>query len=705
AEKSVREAVLRRATPPDIPDQLGDFDIIREIGRGGMGVVYEAEQRSLARRVAVKVLPQHVLLEEKHREQFQREAQTAAKLRHTGIVPVFGVGEQDGLRYYVMPLVRGVGLDDIVKELYFRQSDLSGWKAARRKPSSRWSDSRRTKSSATGIRGGHRSLAPRGDGKATDERRADQDLSGIVRTLTARKFPAGQSHASDRQRDASRREGKAAWWAAVARLGLQAAEALEYAHLQGTLHRDVKPGNLLVDEEGNACLADFGLARVITPVADDFLRRESDQREDGLRRAAFQPEKSNRLKYTPTARQGEGDKEIVGTPRYMAPEQSRGHADARSDLYGLGMTLHELLDASHGEFSAVSPTDGKADCTERPCHRENPSGDGKTRQPTCGGCGSEGEAGRQPVRPWNLTRIGNKMLGGESNQRKDGGAPSDVPLKNAIRQRYRRSIPRDLQAIVFKCLASEPSRRYQTATALAADLRRFLEDKPIRARRASWVETAWRWCRRNAALATVSALATVLVVAFAATAVVGHFRTRTAYAQTRQALTRAEATSGVALEALEDLYLQLSPERVWIHCDTDPTGQACACMGLRSGRPATSTHYVQVQPSEQTAVLLENLLVFYNRLAEQVGDDAQIMLESAVATRRVGNIRERLGRIDRAEREYLKAAEKLQELGAGAATDLAGLNMINHFDILYDLINQRPLFLWKNRTFWFRLSK
>ncbi|MFO7906194.1 MAG: protein kinase, partial [Pirellulaceae bacterium] len=98
AEKSVREAVLRRATPPDVPDQLGDFDIIREIGRGGMGVVYEAEQRSLARRVAVKVLPQHVLLEEKHREQFQREVQTAAKLRHTGIVPVFGVGEQDGLR-------------------------------------------------------------------------------------------------------------------------------------------------------------------------------------------------------------------------------------------------------------------------------------------------------------------------------------------------------------------------------------------------------------------------------------------------------------------------------------------------------------------------------------------------------------------------------------------------------------------------------
>lgn len=576
AEKSVREAVLRRATPPDVPHQLGDFDIIQEIGRGGMGVVYEAEQRSLARRVALKVLPQHVLLEEKHREQFQREAQTAAKLRHTGIVSVFGVGEQDGLHYYVMPLVRGVGLDEIVKQL----------------------------------RGGYRSLAADGDGKADKERADDQVLSRLVRTLTLRKFPTAAPQASDGRHDASRRGGQPAWWIAVARVGLQAAEALAYAHAQGTLHRDVKPGNLLVDEDGNASLADFGLAGVIAP---------------------------------PTPPRG-NDKEIVGTPRYMAPEQLRGYADARSDIYGLGMTLHELLDASQSESAAGTPTHGQADCTDRPRDRANPrdredsSGDDNGRQPPC-------------------------------------GPPAILALKRFTRQRSHRSIPLDLQAIVLKCLASDPSRRYQSATALAADLRHFLEDRPIRARRASWVETAWRWCRRNAALATVSALATLLVVALATTAVLGHLRTRNAYAQTRLALTRAEATSDVALEALEDLYLQLSPERVWIHCDTDPAGQACACIGLRSARPATtsttSTHYVQVQPSEQTAVLLDNLLVFYNRLAEQMSDDAQIMLESAVATRRVGDIRQRLGQIDRAEQEYLKAAEKLQEIRAGTSSNLA----------------------------------
>ena len=102
---------------PTIDGILGDFRILREIGRGGMGIVYEAEQRTLARRVAVKILPKHLLLLDKHLQRFQHEAQTTARLRHTNIVPVFGVGEQDGLHYYVMPLIRGVGLDEVIREL------------------------------------------------------------------------------------------------------------------------------------------------------------------------------------------------------------------------------------------------------------------------------------------------------------------------------------------------------------------------------------------------------------------------------------------------------------------------------------------------------------------------------------------------------------------------------------------------------------
>src|SRR5262249_42357805 len=95
-------------------ERLGDYRIVREIGRGGMGIVYEAEQEALGRRVAIKVLPPHLLADEKLRQRFRREAQAAARLHHTNIVPVFGVGEQEGFCYYVMQLIAGQGLDRVI---------------------------------------------------------------------------------------------------------------------------------------------------------------------------------------------------------------------------------------------------------------------------------------------------------------------------------------------------------------------------------------------------------------------------------------------------------------------------------------------------------------------------------------------------------------------------------------------------------------
>src|SRR5437762_4196822 len=97
--------------------QLGDYEILREVGRGGMGVVYEAQQLSLGRHVAIKVLPAHALLDGRQLGRFQREARSAAKLHHTNIVPVFGVGEQDGLHYYVMQFIEGLGVDVVLDEL------------------------------------------------------------------------------------------------------------------------------------------------------------------------------------------------------------------------------------------------------------------------------------------------------------------------------------------------------------------------------------------------------------------------------------------------------------------------------------------------------------------------------------------------------------------------------------------------------------
>src|SRR5262249_46740745 len=107
-----------RAAADAVPlKQLGDYQILREIGRGGMGVVYEAQQLSLGRHVAIKVLPSHALLDPRQLGRFQREARSAARLHHTNIVPVFGVGEQGGLHYYVMQFIPGLGLDEVLDEL------------------------------------------------------------------------------------------------------------------------------------------------------------------------------------------------------------------------------------------------------------------------------------------------------------------------------------------------------------------------------------------------------------------------------------------------------------------------------------------------------------------------------------------------------------------------------------------------------------
>src|SRR5205823_4874502 len=109
-----KSAVPASLAPVPSLRQLGDYQILREIGRGGMGVVYEAQQLSLGRHVAIKVLPSHALLDPRQLGRFQREARSAAKLHHTNIVPVFGVGEQDGLHYYVMQFIPGLGLDEVL---------------------------------------------------------------------------------------------------------------------------------------------------------------------------------------------------------------------------------------------------------------------------------------------------------------------------------------------------------------------------------------------------------------------------------------------------------------------------------------------------------------------------------------------------------------------------------------------------------------
>ena len=111
------------------PERLGEYRILREVARGGMGIVYEAVQEPLGRRVALKLLPRHALLDSKRKERFRREARAAACLHHTNIVPVFGVSEQDGVPFYSMQFLRGRPLDEVIAELR-RIRDESGTRPA-----------------------------------------------------------------------------------------------------------------------------------------------------------------------------------------------------------------------------------------------------------------------------------------------------------------------------------------------------------------------------------------------------------------------------------------------------------------------------------------------------------------------------------------------------------------------------------------------
>ena len=230
-------------------ERLGDYRIVAELGRGGMGVVYEAEQQSLGRRVALKVLMAPTLIDGGRRERFLREARAAARLHHTNIVPVYGIGEENGICYYVMQLIPGRGLDEVLDELRRLRRD-----------------------------------APAKSHEPNDSslmRAVGSDISSTLSDQT--------------------------YWNSVARVGLQVAEALVYAHSQGIIHRDIKPSNLLLDIQGNIWVADFGLAKAT---------EDSDLTHSG---------------------------DVLGTLRYMAPERFRGQADVRSDLYSLGLSLYELV--------------------------------------------------------------------------------------------------------------------------------------------------------------------------------------------------------------------------------------------------------------------------------------------------------------------------------------------------------------------------
>ena len=414
-----------------LPGRIGDFRIVREVGRGGMGVVYEAMQESLGRRVALKVLPRSLRGDARTLERFRREARAAARLHHANIVPVFGVGDDGDLHYYAMQFIEGRSLEAIIGESRLsRGTGPAGIPALERR--SRDSAARRSESGSA-----------------------------------AAGAPGTRHHR------------------AVARVGLEVAEALAYAHAQGVLHRDIKPSNLLLDAEGTIWIADFGLAKADEP---EVLRRPSGAEEGeaacrGRRGGgSASPTKEESLTQA-------GD--IVGTIAYLAPERLEGTSDGRSDVYALGLTLHEILTLEPA-FADV-----------------------------------------------NRSRLIRRIA-----------EESPVPLR-----RLDPTIPRDLETIILTATARDPARRYPSAARMAADLRSFLAGQPISARRASRLERLGRWCRREPVLAALGSLVLVLLLTIAVAGSFGYLKLRELLGTATSHLERARTAEGKLADELRRSYL------------------------------------------------------------------------------------------------------------------------------------------------------
>ncbi len=337
---------------------LGDFRLLREIGRGGMATVYEAEQISLRRRVALKVLPPIATLRPEAVLRFRRESAAVAQLSHPGIAQVYCSGEDRGVHFFAMELVEGAPLDRVLASLETeRVASLDG-----------------------------------------------RRLERAVRETTLRS-EGGARSASTAETIWTR-----SYLEAVCRVVHQVALALEHAHRAGVVHRDVKPSNVLVRPDGVALLTDFGIARDLSVAS---------RTQTGT---------------------------IAGTPSYLSPEQIEGSspADARTDVYALGVTLYELM-----TLRRPFEDDATATLLWRIAHAE-------------------------PERPL----------------------------------RRNPAVPRDLETIVLKALEKDRDRRYASAGAFAADLLAFLEYRPIEARPPSPLSRVGKLARRHRGISVVAAVAT-----------------------------------------------------------------------------------------------------------------------------------------------------------------------------------------------------
>jgi serine/threonine protein kinase/WD40 repeat protein len=408
-------SVTGPATGPDFvasafPPRFGPYRVIRPIGRGGMGEVYEAEEDDLPRRVAVKTIRRAKAANPGQFERFDRERRVLARLHHTHIVPIFATGRQDDLLYFAMPYIRGVALNELINAAS-RHSHENG------------------NSPLTNLE----SLVEVARSEAAETARRKQEGPSIE----ADKTDPGPSSRNRTNGDA-RTTLPLRYFRAIAAMIADAAEALHHAHEAGVIHRDLKPSNIMIEPSGYPWVLDFGLARLRAEL-DPTRSTNSGARTD-TQNPGGDPQADGTIDHQVDHFLTLGP---VGTPAYMAPEQhlnGNGSAtqeadglehgagiDARTDVWGLGATLYELLTLQRAFRNRDQILRGS------------------------------------PDRP----------------------------------RRHVAYLPRDLEAVCLKTLQKDPSHRYQTAQALADDLRRWLASEPVISRKAHTLRRFALWAKRN----------------------------------------------------------------------------------------------------------------------------------------------------------------------------------------------------------------
>ncbi|MGD8453214.1 MAG: tetratricopeptide repeat protein [Phycisphaerae bacterium] len=372
-------------------EALPEYEVIREIGRGGMGIVFEARHVTLNRPVALKVLPALLrAVREGAADRFKREAELTGRLKHNNIISVYDYGELDGTCYYTMDLVTGRTLKDVLEEIeqtgaidvVIGNGSGSGSKATLDSPPSREASPVATRRPASPEAA---SQEQQGNVITSDSGIADLKPQAASLPLTR----LGSSSAADK-----------AYYRRVAEWMAEIAEAVQYAHEQGVIHRDIKPSNLMLTDGGRIMITDFGLARAVD--------------HSGV-----------------TA-----SRALLGTARYMSPEQADsrlGPIDAKTDIYALGATMYELL-----AFRPLFTGRDDPEVIQRLLHSE-------------------------PAPP----------------------------------RRFVRQVPRELETICLKSVEKQRGNRYDSAQALADDLRRWLLDLPIHARRPSLPARVGKFVRRR----------------------------------------------------------------------------------------------------------------------------------------------------------------------------------------------------------------